>query len=207
MEKTKQIIKKLPLRKPHLDFLAAMLTIPVLITVLVINLSNLESRKSSVTPTPTATPVAQTKQTLQAGESPQTKIITIQVTPTAATVTPSPTPNPDTCIKGIGPIDITYPQENQTVSDNPLCISINYTQGNYCSVVWAYKINNGNFSNYSNNSVCLYNVPQGSNTFTLEVKSLVNSDTKAIIRDFEYVTNTQVTQTPTPVASSSASSH
>ena len=44
IEKTKEIIKKLPEHKPKLDFLAAVLTVPVLITVLILNLSNLNKK-------------------------------------------------------------------------------------------------------------------------------------------------------------------
>jgi hypothetical protein len=193
LEKTRQIIKKLPEQKPHLDLIAALLTIPVLITVLLINLGNINNKKVSTQPASTPVPSVQTAQNTQSAPRQTTSKTTVVET----TVTPNLTPDATSCIKGIGQIDVTYPQEGQVVSDNPLCISINYIQGDYCSVVWAYKINNGNFSDYSNNSVCLYNIPSGDNTFTLQVKSLVNTDTKTIERHFGYK-NTQVSITPSP---------
>lgn len=195
IEKTKQLIKKLPEQKPHLDFIAALLTIPVLITVLLINLSSINNKKSTTAqPTPTVSVMQPT----------QNKNNASRYSNNPVNPTDSPTPNPNSCVKGIGQIEVSYPQEGQIVSDNPLCISIDYSQGDYCSVVWAYKINNGNFSDYSNNSVCLYNVLQGDNTFILQVKSLVNTDTKVIQRHFTYK-NTQVSATPSPNASPSAS--
>src|SRR5947209_6468834 len=61
IRKTKEIIKKLPAQKPHIEFISALLTIPVLITVLLLNLNNLKTRPSEVpiptmSPTPSLTP-------------------------------------------------------------------------------------------------------------------------------------------------------
>src|SRR5258706_5320632 len=115
LTKTREVIKKLPASKPHLEFIAAILTIPVLITVLLLNLANINSsKKATLTPIPSAQN-------------------NIPVHTVERVTSPNPTANPTSCIKGIGPIDISYPQEGQVVSDSPLCIGITYTQGDYCA--------------------------------------------------------------------------
>jgi len=179
-EKTKAVVHKLHRAKPHLDYIAALLTIPVLITAIIINVTNLN--KSSHTPTPTPA---------SSGVYGNTSIQTIKVSST-----PQPTDKPD-CIPGIGSISIDSPQTGATVSDNPICINISYLSQNHCGIVWAYRINNGPLSDYSNNSVCLYNVPPGQVTFSLNVKSLVNTDTKSVSVSFQNAP--LVTPTPTSI--------
>lgn len=182
----KEGIRRLPDKKPHLDFIAAVLTIPLLVLTLYLNISNLKNKNNTnLTPTPT-----------QAGS----RVITSapEVTRLVITATPQPTANQNTCIKDIGPISIDSPTEGQTVSDNPVCIDINYQAGNYCSVVWSYTINNGDWSNYSNNSVCLYNLPSGNNSFDLRIKSLSSASMKTLHRNFLYKSNqAQPSVTPT----------
>lgn len=202
IEKTKEMLRKLPQQKPHIEFISALLTIPVLITVIMLNLNNLRAKPAVPAPTITGTPspaspISQTPKN-------QTQFPVSVLTTTQISITPQPTTNPDQCIKDIGPIDIISPQEGQTLTANPLCIEINYTPGNYCSVVWAYKINNGPLSDYSNNSVCYNNLPNGVNTFILQVKSLISSVNKTIVRKFNVQTGQSSSLTPTAAASSSA---
>lgn len=186
----KDRLKKLPEKKPHLDFIAAILTIPLLALTLYLNISNLKNK--ATTPVPSATP------------QPTIHIIHVpeNITPKTITTAPQPTSDTNTCIKDIGPIDISYPTEGQTVSDNPLCIQIDYQVGNYCSVVWSYRINSSSWSDYSNNSVCLYNLPSGNNTFQLQIKSLSSPSTQTLTRHFVNGLATSPTPTipltPTP---------
>ncbi len=213
MGKTKELIKRLPEKKAHFEFISAVLTIPVLITVLLLNLNNLlpKNTKPTLSPTPSVvvtlseTPVDSQRITSSYSQS----FISPQVTSVLITSTPEPTTNQNQCTPGIGSIDIGYPTEGQIISNNPVCIGIDYNAGNYCSVVWAYSINGSPLSDYSNNSVCLYNLPSGNNSFTLQVKSLVSNDTNSITRHFNYNPPVQptVTLTPTASASSSASTH
>ena len=170
--RTKAIVKKLPAAKPHLDLLAAILTIPVLITVIILNFGNLSKTNKTISPTPEV----------------QTKTV-IEKVPVTASTTSSPN-----CTPGIGNLSIDDPQEGESVSANPTCITLSYQSNNHCAVVWTYRINNGNWSDYSNNAVCLYNMPAGPITFDLQAKSLVNSDTVTIERHFVYTP----TITPTP---------
>ncbi len=183
MDKIQKAIKKFTrvrLRKMHLDYLAGILSIPVLITAIIINWGNL-TRSS-------------TSQPKSASPTPQVIIVNQKSSPS----TPSAT-----CQKNVGPVVITFPQEGQSVSDNPVCITISYADSNYCSVVWSYSINNGPWSNYSNNSPCLYNVPNGNVSFSLRVNSTVSNDTKTLTRNFIYA---GVSPTPTIAPTVSASS-
>ncbi len=178
-EKIKAALKKferLRLRKMHLDYLAGLLTLPVLLTAIVLNLNNLNR------------PAAPVKE--NASPSPQVIII-------PATSAPVPTIS-NVCKKSVGPVIITYPQEGQTVADNPVCILIDYSDQNYCSVVWSYSINNGSWSDYNTNAPCLYNLPNGSIQFQLRVNSTVSTDTKTFIRNFTYTGANNPVITPTP---------
>lgn len=194
LDKTKEVVKKLPKIKPHLDFLAAILTIPVLLTVIILNFSTLSKNKTaSITPTPTDVPSSTNSQVKSL------TIIPVKATPTTTAQ------NTNDCSPTIGPISIVSPSENQTVSSNPVCIGISYNSAGYCSVVWAYRINGGPLSDYSNNSVCLYNMPNGPVSFELDVKSLVGNSTTILQRHFTYQGSTAPTPnpslTPTPMVS------
>lgn len=175
-QKVKKTLQWLPAIKPHLDLLAGILTIPVLLTVIILNFSNLSKENKSTESTPAA------KNSTQ-------PVTVVQIHPTSA-----PSVSTSSCQPAIGPLSITYPAEGQSVTNNPLCITIDYQSEGYCAVVWAYKINNGPLSDYSNNSVCLYNMTAGKVSFELDVKSLVSSQTKTYTRNFTY----QPSGTPTP---------
>jgi len=190
-EHTKKILStlktkaaKLPQQKHHIDFLAAILTIPMLITVIIINFLNLQNKTQNTKPTVSPTPII-----VQVDQK------TAPVVATSA----SPTPTNVACKQDIGSVSIASPQENQTVTANPLTISIVYNGDGYCAVAWAYKINNGDWSNFDNTtSVAAYNLPPGANTFTLQVKSLVADKSQTIIRHFTYAsTSGSISPTPT----------
>lgn len=184
IRKTKELIKKVPAIKPHLDLLAAVLTIPVLVTVIILNFSNLARSKSAVIPTPTTSPVSTTKTIIEK--------VPVAITSTSST-------NNSQCTPGIGNITIDSPKENDATTTNPVCINISYQSNNHCAIVWAYRINGGPWSDYSNNAVCLYDMPSGSVTFDLQVKSLVNNDTTTLERHFTYQPAVAVTPSPTPL--------
>ncbi len=186
-------IRRMRLQKMHIDYIAGLLTIPVLLTAIMINFGNLN--KNTKTTTTTETP------------SPQVIIVTTAPNNNNADVsqnqTALPTPTP-VCQKNIGPISITSPTEGQTVSDNPVCIQINYSDSNYCSVVWSYRINGGSWSDFNNNSPCLYNLSNGNIQFQLRVNSTVSSDSTTLTRNFVYdgANNPVITPTPTPLPTS-----
>ena len=173
-------LRELPKRKPHIEFVTALLTVPVLLTVLVANILSLRNKDKNTAPAPTPS--------LQ-------KIIiqepTAKATRESALVNPSPA---SSCKKEVGPISITSPLENETIKDNPICFVIKYEDPNYCSVVWSYRINGGQWSDYSANSVCLYDVPSGNVQFELRIQSTVSQDQQSLKRNFKYQGNI----TPTP---------
>jgi hypothetical protein len=173
--------------KNQLDFLAAMLTIPVLLSVILLNYNNLQSlKRTSTSPTPTPS------------------IEKIIVTPQPRNTSPMPTPNP-MCKKQVGPVEIASPEEGQTITDNPVCINISYTDTDYCSVVWSYRVNGGSWSDYNSNDICLYNMPNGNIKIELRVQSTVSQDQKTVTRNFNYQGQGTIA-TPTPTQATSSAS-
>jgi hypothetical protein len=173
--------RKIPDKKPYIEFITAILSIPVLLTVIILNLNTLRGEKKDTPPTNT---------------TPQTVVITA---PESNTVETTPQ---EECIKEVGPISITSPDDGEVITDNPVFVSISYKQGEYCSVVWSYRINGGKWSDYDDRSIALYNPPPGSIKFELRVKSVVGNDSSTLTRNFVYQ-GTNIIQT-TPTASSSA---
>lgn len=172
--------RKIPDRKVYIEFITALLSIPVLLTVILLNLNSLTGNKDKVPTNTNATP--------------QTVVIT------------APAANEKTvqeeCIPEVGPVSISSPDDGEVITDNPVFVSINYRQGDYCSVVWSYRINGGRWSDYDDRSIALYNPPPGNIRFELRVKSVVGNDSRTLTRNFVYQ-GTNIIQT-TPSASSSA---
>jgi hypothetical protein len=196
MDKIKKSLKKLlfsyrhlPEKKQYVEFFTALLTVPVLITVLALNLNNLKTTNKKPT----------TQNTTVNSSSNNTPEKIYISAPTSAAVpvnTISVTEAP--CKPGIGSISIDSPQEGDTVSDNPVSIDISYKTNGYCQVVWSYRINGGGWSDYDDKSIALYNLPQGNIKLDLRVKSIVSDDQKTLTRNFVYKGNT-VAATATPI--------
>ncbi len=183
-------VKKVPERKHYLEFVTAALSIPVLLTVILVNINNLNSSKRSpeLTPAPSTPP-----REIIIREN--TGIPNVQPT----TVTPTST---ELCIKEVGPISIVSPREGETVTDNPVNFVIRH-DNKYCAVVWSYRINNGSWSEYSSNAPSIYNMPNGNVRFQLRVQSTVSTDTDSIELSFTYqgggvVSTPTTTLTPVP---------
>lgn len=193
MQRAWQRFAKYRLQKIHLDWIISILSIPVLITAIIINWGNLSHKPTSVMPS----------------VSPSPQVIVVPQEGQSALPTSIPS-----CTKSIGPLTISYPKEGQTVSDNPVCITIDYSSPSYCSVVWSYRINNGSWSDFTNTSPCLYNLPNGITHFDLRVNSTVSADSITLSRSFLYngsgiatptpTSTPTLTPTPTSVATSSA---
>lgn len=171
-------VKKAPQKKHHLDFIVAILTIPVLLSVIILNYSNLQ--KNKVTSTPTAI------------ISPSEKIIVLPQKTTNSNPSPS-----ESCIKDIGPISISFPDEGEIISDNPVCVNIKYTNSNYCSVVWSYRINQGTWSDFNSNNPCIYNAPNGDIKFDLRVQSTIIQKEVNLTRNFINKNSTIATSSAT----------
>ncbi len=166
----------LPAKKQYVEFFTAILTVPVLLTVIILNVSNLrqEDKAKDKSPEPTPRIIITTLEPRTQAGSTDTSGVTAKSTPTEA------------CKKEIGPVDISSPQEGDTVTENPLIISIERDGEGYCAVVWSYRINNGRWSEYDDKSIALYNPPKGQVTLELRVKSVVTGQEKLLTRKFKY---------------------
>lgn len=173
-KRKKPIGKKLVEKKPYVELVTALLTIPFLITVLILNTNTLTKLNATPTPTPEAPLFRNGSGFMAAPVGPD------KPTPASADLTLTP------CTKGLGPISIPYPGENDTITQNPITITINYDDSKHCGAVWSYRINGGSWSGYDDRSVALYNLPHGQVTFDLRVKSIVTSEEKQITRKFIY---------------------
>lgn len=197
----KKGLERLYDKKPLIEFVVAVLSVPSLILVVILNynsLKNLSASKAVLTPTPTSS--VSTSQTADTVNTAQPNFFTAPITRT-----PRPTEQPSVsqapCNKSLGPVNITSPNEGDTVNSNPVEIDISYDDGTYCSAVWAYSVNGSNWSNYDNNDVALYNLPNGQITFQLKVMSLTSSDTTTLTRHFTY-TGQSTAATPTTASGS-----
>lgn len=190
--------KTLPDKKQYIEFFTALLSVPVLITVIMLNINSLKISNKSNTPAP-APQVKEEKvfvpvKTENTGSSgSKNTVITVPDTPAPAQSGES-TSSP--CKPGIGPVSITSPQEGDTISDNPVSIIVNYTAGEYCAAVWSYRLNNGSWSDYDDKSIALYNLPKGKIKIDLRVKSIVNGQEQTLTRNFTYNGSSQA-QEPT----------
>jgi hypothetical protein len=175
--------KKLPERKQYIEFFTAILTVPVLLTVIILNVSALKDKDKKET-----SPNTQVREVvITQPDSGEQKVVTVTQAP---------------CDEEIGPISIDNPSDGEMVTDNPVQVSINYKKGKFCAVVWSYRVNGGRWSDYDDNSVALFNLPQGTVKFELRVKSVVTGEQKNLSRTFTYK-GTSIVPTE-PVASGSA---
>ncbi len=171
-DKIKKWYRALPDKKKYIEFFTAFLSVPVLITVILINLGNLNQNKNKQTTSPVSTPI-------------QIEIKTPTLPPLVSS-TPSLTPTSSECKKEVGPVSIESPDEGETVTNNPVCIEISYKIGEYCAVAWSYKINNSSWSSYTDKDICLYNLTDGNKALKLKVKSIASTDEKTLERNFIY---------------------
>lgn len=178
----------LPDKKKYIEVVTASLSIPVLLSVVFVNYLNIQDKRKGENPLP---------------------IISQEAGPTIITVVRDPTPTPtasnapsrNECIREIGPITILAPQEGENVTSNPFTIDVKYNQGNYCSVVWRYRLDGGNWSQFGDNDIVIYNLSSGQKKIELEVKSIVTNESETFMRTFTYQNTQEVptaTSTPSP---------
>lgn len=174
----KKSVKEFHTKKPQLEFFTALLTIPVLLTVIILNLNNLKEDDKK------ETPKSETIIITQAAPNSEKIVVTSEA-----------------CEPGIGDVSIVNPEEGDDVSGNPVSVDIVYDPGGFCEVVWSYRINNGSWSSYDDRSIALYNLPNGNVKLDLRVKSVVNATQKTLTRNFSYSggsVSLTPTATPTP---------
>lgn len=190
----------LPNKKNYLEFVTALLSIPVLLTVVYMNYLSIQEKRQKEEASPSPAPTQSVVTIIRERE--------IDRSPTET----QESKETDTeCEAGIGNIEIANPEEGKTISDNPLEIDINYTKGSYCAAVWSYRLNGGNWSDYTDNNIEIYNLPSGEKKLELRVKNIVSGDTQTVERNFIYKNTNEVptptsvppTNTPTPLPTAS----
>jgi hypothetical protein len=194
--------KALPTKKNHVEFITAVLSVPVMLTVIILNLNNLNQQKnatqkqqSTSTPAPIQVIITGDKPMKQ---PPASADLTQPIAPTASYISPTA----QSCIREVGPVSIVSPREDEVVTVDPVCITL-ATQSNYCTIKWSYQINGGNWSDYTDQNICIHNLTNGNKTVQLKIRSAVSDDAITLQRTFVYQGNSVPTANPT-VASSSA---
>ncbi len=194
----KKHLERLYDKKPLIELIVAILSIPSLILIVLLNYNSLENINGNNKPTPTSSPVE--KITVPSANTTVPNFFTAPITRTPRpTQAPYETQQP--CNKNLGSASITYPSEGSTVNSNPAEVDISYDNSINCGAVWAYSVNGSSWSDYSNNSVALYNLPNGEVTFQLRVKSIASSDSTLLTRHFTY---TGQSTAPVPTTASSS---
>jgi len=191
LKKFKHWYRILPDKKRYLEFITALLTIPVLLTVIYTNVVSINKDKDTkTTPTPEKIVVI-TEKEVQTEEKKTVAIPTptSEVTPTQVT---------KECKKEVGPIKISQPSEEQVVTEDMVCVKIDYSTEDYCSVAWSYKLDNNNWSDYTSSPFCFSRLDQGKHELDLKVQSTVSSDEITLERTFYYKTKDPI---PTPTIS------
>ncbi|OGK19135.1 hypothetical protein A3G67_02585 [Candidatus Roizmanbacteria bacterium RIFCSPLOWO2_12_FULL_40_12] len=174
--------KNLPEKKKYLEIVTALLSIPVLATAILLNVGNLRNNKTNETVP--AQPAAN-----------NVTIVPVELKDKGTT------PTGPQCKKEVGPVDIIYPTENQKVSDSPLCIDIAQKSGDFCSVQWSYKLDEGDWSSFNDKLFCFNNLSSGEHKIQVIVKSTVSQDQTLLERNFEYQSKSS---SPTPATSAAS---
>lgn len=182
-QKIKKWYATLPDKKQYVELITALLSVPMMVTVILVNLNNIKTKnQTATTPAITTAPIQVVVENPATGSGnvapPQngqtTKVTTSTVAPTSAA-----------CKKDIGPIEILSPQEGEIITTNNMCITIS-TDNSYCPVTWSYKLDDSSWSDFNNNDICLYNLTPGKKSLQLKVKSTVVDKSITLQRNFTY---------------------
>lgn len=174
--------RKIPEKKQYVEFFTAILSVPVLITVIMLNINNLKTNNKQ-TPSPTPQ-IKEEKIYVTVGKLPNSTDSNSSSNTRDKGSSTQSTSQP--CKQDIGPISIKSPEEGENITDNPVVILVDYKTGEYCSVVWAYRVNGGTWSSYDNKSIALFNLPQGKIKLDLKVKSIVSDSEQTLTKSFIY---------------------
>ncbi len=191
----------LPEKKKYVEFVTAVLSVPVMLTVIIINLNNLNQQKvnsQKQAPQEKTTPI----QIVITGE--KNNSILFEPSPVVSyspNTSLAPSPTSKACIKEVGQVSISSPRESEVITKNPVCITI-ATQPEYCGVEWSYKLNADAWSEYSDKNICLYNLSNGNHTVQVKVKSTQSNDETTLQRSFVYQGAVAPTAQPSPASSS-----
>lgn len=195
VEKIKKVYQDLPEKKKYIELISAAVSLPVMVTVLMLNLNNLRQTKSTsnstptpslsqITPTPSLTPVIST---------------TPRLSPTL-TPTPTITPTPAVCNPDVSSVDFVTPTDNQLISSNSLTIDLTDPATGFCNYLWSYTIDGANWSEYTDKAVSIYNLSPGTKKIQVKVKSIVGTSTKLLSRTVTIQSSSSPTLTPSPTS-------
>lgn len=186
--------------KKALDFIAAGLTIPVMVTLIISNYYNIQSRKKQGEGVEEKTEIpveVRVNISPEEGEGEKRD----EVSP-KADLTPTNTPKPtkESCKLDPAPMRIVYPEEDEVVFDDPVCVVLEIDQEGYCDSEWAYRVNDAGWSDYSSSQICLFNMKEGEVKLEIKIKNKESERVKAYTRNFKYKSEEEenLTVTPTP---------
>lgn len=193
MEKNQNLVYKfqrwyraLPDKKRYIEFITALLTVPVLMTVLYANIQNFQ-KKPEVSTTPTQVPPV---------------INIISPTSGSSSAKTNPTPTSQECKKTVGPMTIESPRENDIVTADPVSVIASSREDGYCAIVWSYRINGGSWSDYTDKAIYLYGLSSGKKELEMRIKSVISGDQILLTRTFTV--SHESISSPTPTSTSSA---
>lgn len=189
----------LPDNKKWIDLVTAVLTIPVLVTVIASNLGYIKKDEKPEVSAQNLQPTIERIIIKEEGSS--TPLLKEAEADEKEVAVQSPAVS---CDVNLPEFEIIAPNENEKISADPVCLTIRQkTLGNYCSVLWAYKTNNGSWSTFTNEPICLYNSAQGDIKIEIKIKSHNGTET-TLSRNFIIEKNSPsptVMSTLTPVPS------
>lgn len=194
MSRVRKVIQGLPSKKQYFELVGAMLSIPVLITVILLNTNSLRNNTAkSTAPTPA---VIVTEKDRVITQPPQ---VIYQNSGSGSSTGSSSA----SCTKDVGQVRIASPREDEVVSTNPVCFDIASDDDSICPLVYSYRVDGGSWTDYSKNTVCLYNLQSGSHTVDVKVKSSQSDDVVQLRRSFQMgqTNTTSPTATPSPTPS------
>ena len=193
LEKFRHWYRILPDKKRYLEFVTALLTIPVLLTVIYTNMVSIrEDKKSNTTPTPEKSEkiviIREDENKENEKSNTPTPIPTLELSPTQST---------KECKKEVGPVKISSPSEEEIVQDDLICVKIDYTVGEFCSVAWSYKLDDNKWSDYTSSPFCFSKLDPGKHELDLRVQSVASTDEVTLERTFYIKTKEAPSPTPT----------
>ena len=198
LEKFKTWYRVLPDKKRYLEFVTALLTIPVLLTVIYSNFRQINSDKETKVNPASEKIIIVTNTDKPDQDKELVKGASISSTPIAQISPISPTPQ--SCKKEVGPIKISSPTEDEVVQDDMVCVKIDYSNDDYCSVSWSYKLDSNNWSSNTSSPFCFSKLDPGKHELDIRIQSTVSNDETTLERTFYYKTK-EGPPTPTPQTS------
>ncbi len=200
-------LQQLPDKKRYFEFFSAILSLPVLITVILMNVINLNNMKKNQPPENPPSPTETIKFVVDDDKNDQDDGLSADevqaiISSALKEVTPvnsEPTSTPQACKQEIGPVEITSPRDGEVITRDPVLIDITRKSQEYCAVVWSYSINSQPWSEYTDKAIYLYNLTPGEKNLELRIKSISSGQEVILKKNFTYQ-DSSPTPNPDPTA-------